>query len=287
MEFKLLEFDTPMIVSRIANVHYFEFTSDYQTTDDSHNFCELLYVDKGSLYVHADHYSGMLQDNQLIIHRAGETHSLKCHENIFPHVIIIGFECNAPQLNLFSDTPVTLLPAHRRMLADVLKEGMNLFAPPYDIPNTPEMIKREEYSFGTEQMLKLTLESFLIALVRDAALLHPETAQSVVQPDSKMNDICKYITEHYTEKILLDNICFLFGTNKTSLCQSFKSEYGITILNYIDQLKIEDAKKLLLEQKLSVTEISEQLGFNSIHYFCRYFKKHTGLSPKEYQDIVL
>ena len=97
----------------------------------------------------------------------------------------------------------------------------------------------------------------------------------------------RYITEHYTEKILLDNICFLFGTNKTSLCQSFKSEYGITILNYIDQLKIEDAKKLLLEQKLSVTEISEQLGFNSIHYFCRYFKKHTGLSPKEYQDIVL
>lgn len=285
MEFKLLDFDTPMIVSRIANVHYFEFTSEYQTIDDSHNFCELLYVDKGSLSVHADHYSGMLNDHQLIIHRAGETHSLKCLENNFPHVIIIGFECTASQLELFSDTPVTLLPVHRRMLADVLKEGMNLFAPPYDIPNTLEMKKRAEYSFGTEQMLKLSLESFLIALVRDRVQLHPDTSH-LAPVDSKMTLICKYIAEHYTEKILLDNICFLFGTNKTSLCQSFKQEFNITILNYIDKLKLEDAKKLLQEQKLSVTEIAEQLGFNSIHYFCRYFKKHTGLSPREYQETL-
>ena len=281
MEFKLQEFATPLVITRIANVHYFEFTSEYQTIDDSHNFCELLYVDKGSICVYADNYSGILSNNQLIIHKANEIHSLKCNENIFPHVIIIGFECQSEELNIFSKTPVTLPATHRKMLADVMKEGMNVFAPPYDIPNTLEMKKRKEYPFASEQMLKLNLEAFLISLIRDSEHLQSDS-ELEIQHNKLLSDICKYISEHYTEKILLDNICFLFGTNKTTLCQTFKEEYGITILGYIDQLKIKDAKKLLLAQKLSITQISEKLGFSSIHYFCRHFKKHTGMSPSEY-----
>lgn len=280
MEFKLLELNSPIAISRIANVHYFEFKNKYETIDDSHNFCELLYVEKGSICVYADNYSGILSDNQMIIHRAGETHSLQCNENVFPHVIIIGFECAAEELGPFATAPITLQPTHRKMLADIMKEGMNLFAPPYDIPNTLEMKKRASFPFGTEQMLKLNLELFLITLVRDfgmPAIPSPNTS------DNRLSEICDYIAEHYTERILLDNICFLFGVNKTSLCQNFRNEYGITILNYIDQLKLKDAKKLLRKQRLSVTEIAEQLGFTSVHYFSRYFKKHTGMSPKEYQ----
>lgn len=283
MEFKLQEFVTPMTVSRIANVHYFEFTSEYQTTDDAHNFRELLYVDKGSICVYSDSYSGILSNNQIIIHKADEVHSLKCNENIFPHVIIIGFECNAPELDIFSQGPVTLPPMHRKMLADIMKEGMNVFAPPYDIPNTLEMKKRISYPFAAEQMLKLNLESFLITLIRDYNNLR-DTLDGEIMLNNMLCDICKYIAEHYTEKILLDNICFLFGTNRTTLCQNFKDEYGITILQYIDQLKIKEAKKLLQTQNFSITEISDKLGFNSIHYFCRHFKKNTGMSPSEYAN---
>jgi len=270
-----------MTVSRIANVHYFEFTSEYQTTDDAHNFRELLYVDKGSICVYSDSYSGILSSNQIIIHKANEVHSLRCNENIFPHVIIIGFECNAPELDLFSRCPVTLPPIHRKMLADIMKEGMNVFAPPYDIPNTLEMKKRLSYPFAAEQMLKLNLESFLITITRDYEQLK-STSAGDFSGNQLLSDICNYVAEHYTEKILLDNICFLFGTNKTTLCQRFKAEYGLTLLEYIDQLKVKDAKKLLQAQKLSVTEISEKLGFSSIHYFCRHFKKNTGMSPSEY-----
>lgn len=282
MEFKLLEFDTPIVISRIANVHYFEFKNEYQTVDDSHNFCELLYVEKGSICVYADNYSGILSDNQMIIHRPGEIHSLRCNENISPHIIIIGFECQAPQLNPFAMSPITLQQTHRKMLAEIMKEGMNLFAPPYDIPNTLEMKKRITAPFGTSQMLKLNLEMFLITLVREYGTSSGSHNNSC---DNRLSEICNYIAEHYTERILLDNICFLFGINKTSLCQNFRNEYGITILNYIDQLKLKDAKKMLRKRTLSATEISEQLGFTSVHYFSRYFKKHTGMSPKEYQKI--
>ena len=285
LEFKLQEFNTPLSVLRLANVHYFEFTSQYQTPNNSHDFCEMLYVDNGKISVHAENYSGVLSDNQLIIHRPNEKHSLKCIDNICPNIIIIGFECLSENLEVFSRSPVTLQANHKKMLSEIMKEGMNVYAPPYDIPNTLEMKKRENYLFGADQMLKINLEAFLITIMRDYQHLNTLSKNNTM-PDNKISDILKYIKEHYSENISLDNICFLFGTNKTTLCRNFKNECGTTILNYINQLKIKDAKRCLREQKLSITEISENLGFSSIHYFCRLFKKHTGLSPKEYKKTI-
>lgn len=285
MEYKLKSFDLPLVVSHLANIHYFEFTARFHTAGDSHNFCELLYVDKGKITVHSENYSGELLDNQLLIHRPNEIHSLSCSTEIAPNVIIIGFECFCEALAPFAETPFTLTAEHQKLLAEIMKEGMSVYMPPFDMPNLLEMQKRTDFPFGADQMIKLKLESFLITLVRDSqkpAVIHADKALS----DSRLSEIEQYLNEHYTEKISLDNICFLFGTNKTSLCQSFKREYGTTVLDYCNHLKIREAKALLRENKLSVTEISEQLGFNSIHYFCRLFKSKTGQSPKEYAKTI-
>lgn len=83
MDYKLKTFDIPMNVTRIANVHYFEFTNQYHTTKMQHNFCELLYVDKGSITVRSENYSGSLSDNQLMIHRPMRRF-LECCNNIAP-----------------------------------------------------------------------------------------------------------------------------------------------------------------------------------------------------------
>lgn len=280
MEFKLQSFTTPLRVTRIANIHYFEFTHQYHTESDSHNFCELLHVDKGSLRVSSENFSGMLESNQLIIHRPNEKHFLECSESGSPNVVIIGFECNSSVLARFATGPVTLQPAHRNMLSKILTEGMAVYEPPYDIP-TLEMKKRENYPFGADQMMQINLESFLITLIRDFPESHDAPVPRSVSA-GKISDIYDYISEHYTEKLTLHDLCFIFGTNKTSLCRNFKDAYGDTVLNHINNLRIRDAKRLLREDKLTVTQISEDLGFTSIHYFCRLFKKETGMTPKEY-----
>lgn len=284
-DFKLQDFSTPLCVTRLANIHYFEFTSEYQTYNDSHNFCELLYVDKGSIMVEAENFCGVLSDGMMIIHLANEKHSLKCIDKVCPNVIIIGFECGCPDLGILSKSPVKLNQNHKKMLSEIMKEGMNVYAPPYDIPNTLEMKKRDIFPFASDQMLKINLEAFLIGLIRE----HKQTFSKVenyIISDGKISDVFNYINEHYMEKISLDDICFLFGTNKTSLCVKFKEEYGTTVLSYINKLKIKAAKSYIREQKLSVTEISDKVGFGSIHYFCRMFKKQTGMSPKDYQKTV-
>lgn len=285
MEYTLKSFITPIEITRIANIHYFEFTNQYHTSSASHNFCELLYCDRGEITVNAENYSGTVSDNQIIIHRPNEVHSLSCDEEAAPNVIIIGFECSSEELDFFSHTPVTLSIEQKKMIADAMKEGMSVYTPPFDLPNVPEMKKREDFPFGADQMIKLKLEALLISLIRSNKQLN-SSLSSEVRQQSRIEAIHQYITENYTEKILLDNICFIFGTNKTTLCKDFKNEYKTTVLNYINALKIREAKMLLRQNKLSVTEISEKLGFNSIHYFSRLFKKTTGHSPKEYSTSI-
>lgn len=274
-----------MDVSRIAYLHYFEFTNDFHSAQDSHNFCELLYVDQGSLSIFSENYTGTLKENQLIIHQPNELHALATSDTVAPDVIIIGFECNCEQLLPFSLQPVTLSLEQIRALARIMQEGMSIYEPPYDVPNTGYMPKRAEYPFGADQLIKIGMEAFLISLVRGKHT-NPGEAYSNANTPNSIQAVHQYIIENFRTRITLSNLCFLFGMNKTTLCHSFKATYGTTILDYINTLKIREAKVFLRQGKMSITEISEMLGFSSVHYFCRLFKLHTHLSPTEYSKTI-
>ena len=65
----------------------------------------------------------------------------------------------------------------------------------------------------------------------------------------------------------------------------FKSSSGMTIRAYANLLKLEDAKKLLSETDLSITEIALDTGFNDVSYFIKLFKKQFGISPLKYRKL--
>ena len=285
MEFTLQEFNIQVNVKRIANLQYFEFTNHYSTKSDSHNFYELLYIDRGNIYITADNYVGNLAVNQIIIHQPNEKHSLTTSDTIAPNIIIIGFECESDALASFSEKPITLNSEQISSLAKILQEGMSIFKPPYDMLNQAYMPKRDTYPFGADQMIKIGLEAFLINLIRGQ---EKETSPQKLYngANNVIEAVHKYISENFCSKLSLDNLCFLFGINKTTLCMNFKNTYGKTIFNYISDLKIKEAKALLRSKKMSITEISEMLGFESVHYFCRTFKKNTGVSPTEYAGMI-
>ncbi len=287
MNFKLQSFNRQLDVTRMAYIHYFEFTNRYHTTTDAHNFCELLYVDSGTVTVHADNYTGVLSVGQMLIHRPNEVHSLSTSDTVAPSVIIIGFECVCEALVPFSVQPTTLSAEYIRALGKIMTEAMNVYEAPYDVPNTVFMRKRENYPFGADQMIKNYLESFLIQLVRDHLNQATAAPEASAPAAGGIQAVYQYLSENYAASISLDNLCFLFGMNKTTLCQSFKAEYGTTILDHINTLRLHEAKALLRAQNLTVTEIADRVGFSSVHYFCRFFKKHTGLTPQQYASSVL
>ena len=89
----------------------------------------------------------------------------------------------------------------------------------------------------------------------------------------------KYIDEDISVKILSEKLFI----NKSYLSEIFKQQLGKTVLEYITMVKMERAKKLLLEGNLKNYQIAETLGFQDNEYFGRLFKKYTGVLPKDYR----
>lgn len=96
-------------------------------------------------------------------------------------------------------------------------------------------------------------------------------------------DVKKYIKENYQEKITLEGLCEQFYCSKATLTSSFKQTYGQTINEYINQIRLEQAEKLLIVSDMKIGEIAGQCGFADQNYFSKVFLKKYGLTPKEYR----
>ncbi len=282
MEFQLKSLSQVLTVNKIANIHFFEFEENFSTKNDYHPFFELVFVKKGKLYISAEDYKGTLHKGEMILHRPNEPHSLTCPTNSFPIIIILGFACDTALLNDFSSAPLPLTVSQIKALAEIVKIGRTIFAPPY---NTPlyNMKKKKNIPFGNEQLLKIYLETFLIELVKGRATQTPSSLLPL-SPPAKINDIIAYLEENYLQKVLIDELVFMFNSNRSKLCREFREATGMTILEYINQKKVAHAKRLLTQTNATITQIAEQMNFDTIHYFTYFFKQQTGLSPKEFRS---
>ncbi len=284
MEYKLKRFCYAITISKIANLHYFEFTNQFHTEKESHAFCELLYIDSGFITVDADNYQGIVRENQMIVHKSNEPHSLSCPEDEASNVIIIGFACANRELDVFSEAPVTLNESQKKLLTEIIREGRNVFEAPYDIPGQKDMKKRKEYPFGADQLIKIKLENLFIELIRSKNNVFVDEPRDI--SDDKIQEVLRYLNENFKEKIKLSELCFLFGTNATTLCNKFRDAYGETIISYINKRKIKEAKRLMRSGSYNLTEISSIVGFSSVHYFSRIFKQYEKQAPTAYLKTI-
>ena len=134
MNFAIKDLKNSLSITGVVNLHFFEFPSEFYTKSDRHPFYELVYVSGGSLTIQAEGFSGILGKGKMIIHKPNELHALSCERDSSPTVIIIGFTCKETALERICDLPITLSQANSKKLAEIIKEGRNVFAPPYNIP---------------------------------------------------------------------------------------------------------------------------------------------------------
>lgn len=280
MDFVFKKLDNVLKISSVVNLHFFEFQKEFNTKPDSHPFYELVFVSSGSLFIESESFSGELFKNQMIVHKPNEVHSLTLGKKNMPVVIIIGFTCNNVKINEFSLKPTTLSLASIKKLAEIVKEGRNVFSPPYDIP-VYDMKKKKSAPFGAEQLLENLLEYFFISVIRNS-----EAENNLGEKEKlSVSEIVAYLKENYKERITIDDLAFLFGTNRTTLCKEFKNFTGKTIVQFTDEIKLEKAKEFVIKTNKTFTEIAEILNFESIHYFTRFFKKHTSISPNSFRKL--
>ena len=105
--------------------------------------------------------------------------------------------------------------------------------------------------------------------------------------NSKMSFAKNYIEQNYNKEILIGELAKQMGYSTPHLINKFKAQYGITPKAFISQVRILKAKELLLATDNLSREIAYFLGFSDELYFIRFFKKHTGLTPRRFREYRL
>ena len=92
-----------------------------------------------------------------------------------------------------------------------------------------------------------------------------------------------YITAHSREKFSLQAVADALYINKSYLLRLFKARTGNTLLGYHNRVRCEQAKQMLADTALSISEVGEAVGFVSSSHFTHVFKKNVGVTPTEYR----
>lgn len=101
--------------------------------------------------------------------------------------------------------------------------------------------------------------------------------------EKAVNKVKKYMDEHFCDNITRETLSEIVYLSPGYLANSFKREMGISLGGYLIEKRIEKAKELLTEGKMSVSEVAFAVGYDNFAYFSRLFKNKAGISPKEYK----
>jgi AraC-like DNA-binding protein len=101
--------------------------------------------------------------------------------------------------------------------------------------------------------------------------------------NKRIATIHEYLMNNYQEEVNLKKLATLVNMAEGSLCRFFKMHMGITLFEYLNQIKTEFACKLLMDNDLSIMVVCFDSGFNNISHFNKQFKKITGVPPSEYR----
>lgn len=104
-------------------------------------------------------------------------------------------------------------------------------------------------------------------------------------PQDLTSDILAYISKHFAEEISLSSVGGAFGIGKYTVSRIFSNILKVSFLHYINSLRIDYAKYLLLNTDLNITHIAMECGYHSQQTFNRIFKELCSCTPKEYKKI--
>lgn len=291
-----IELNRVIHIKKIYSIHYFEYMNDFSFRGESHDFWEFICVDEGEAYVTAGDSSAILKKSNIAFHHPNEFHNVQATGKSASNLVVISFECDAPAMEFFRHKILMLDETERNLLADIIVEARRCFDCRLDDPYLQNMPLKECDIFGTEQLVLLHLEHFLIHLIRrhlkPSVMLkkYPKSTSHTCnrkRSDTELfKNIVDYLELNLALHITIEQICRANQISRSRLQNLFKEKTGMGIIEYYSHMKINAAKSMIRTQNMNFTQISEQLGYTSIHYFSRQFKKITRITPSEYASSI-
>lgn len=290
--FDLQPIEKPVQIQGFNSIYYFEFTKNFSHPPEKHNFWEMVYVDNGKAIAITDGTSVELPQGHVIFHEPNEIHAHISDKNKPNNMLVISFTANSPLMQFFKKKIFRLDSTEKTLLSLFIKEAKVALG---KIPNQFTDKSNLDFSkapLGAPQLLDCYLTEFLIRLARSTNFSQqPEILEESAARGASVNALATLAIYHMQQNIYkplsLEELCACCICGKSNLNKVFKQATGQSPMNYYTNLKMNEAKKLLRQDNLSVSEISDMLGYTTIHNFSRAFKKCTGFSPIGYLKSIL
>ena len=278
-EFKSIKLDNPfnysnisssLDISEIYTKFYQEKGTNYNFSGEKHSYWELTYVDKGELLTTIDGVSYHLKQGDLIFYAPMQFHTQSTFEKISSSYLTINFKMNFNHADLLCNKIFSIQRDSYFIVTRLIEElsNNNLYSDDLSLCYLKELII---------QMLRLNNSHFHSK---------PTTHMQQTYENELLNDILLYIDDNIYEKISVSTLCEHFCISTSMLHSLFRKNMNNTAKNYINELKLSKSKELIRNSTHTLSEISEMLGFSSIHYFSKKFKSYFNISPTEYSKSI-
>ncbi len=269
-------------VQELISVEYFEVGKDFLYPEEAHGFYEFLFAEKGGLICETQKERIALREGDFLLIPPNVAHRSFSAEGIGNSAIMcVCFKSKSGVLSIIGGKN-DLNDEERELTSKILSEARETFVFPFDKKLTLNPNPR----LGSQQLIENYIEELLIKLVQRATYNNEKFQIALNSRGAKkqlVEETVKILKSGLYSRVTLTDVSNRMFYSKTYLNSIFKELKGVTIMQYYQELKVEEAKRLL-RKKESVTAVSEKLSFDSPQYFAKVFKQRAGMTPKEYRE---
>jgi len=279
-------------VEAIITLFYMELSKSFTHEGESHDFWEMVYIDKGDMICTADKNRFILKSGEMTFHKPGEFHNLSGDNTISPNVSIITFECKSPLMSFFDGKIFKLTAEEKSLLSLLFTEGLATFRLENESdPLLQNMVELDTAPLGGGQTVRNLLEIFLIRLARRTDAVSKKTRRSFVidgvDIPYEVKEIVDLLRASVYSRLTITDIAERLGRSPSTIKRLFSSHFDKGIIHYFNDLKIAEAKRLIREGGYNFSQISYMLSFDSPQYFSKCFHSNTGMTPSQYRDSII
>ncbi len=240
-------------------------------------FHEFVYVEKGSINILVDGELFSLSPGCLIFYPPNSFRSIVTSRDAV--LSIVCFESSSPLLSDFRGQIIRLSDSQYNLLSEIISLGESILT---SAEVKFGMVAKQSVSPHAFHRFAGLIELFLLDL-HESVTKAPDLPEKVTNSfDDQFIFLTEYLKNHLSENLSLSEISRECNTSISGLHRLCKKQCGTSPLSLYISLKIARSKQLISETDMNFSEISDSLGFSSIHYFSKLFKLKTGMTPSEY-----
>lgn len=261
-------------------------SSRYYSRPHKHYDCELLCVSSGAVKVSLPQRPYVLHEGDVMAICPGVVHTISKVESKSDFISVIADIDKASAAKELFEAFETMLSYANE------KHSERLVIRSFREPELLKMFKdclREGSSdeWGSYVSLEATFAKLVVQIIRmwrRTGLF--DSVSRVLDEKLTLEKVSDYIDKHFDEPLRVETLAKMCDMSYSHFARCFKASNGVSCKEYIERIRVERAKSLLMTTDYDISFISQELGFSDCSHLIRIFKKQCGITPKKYRESV-